>query len=221
MSIEHNIKIMKNAWVQEIIDGLEFIEKNMGEIVIESILKSVKLSKVADTMSAPMLKQIYNYFLKDLRDETIKQLDVFIEASKLYDGNNLDELVEQYRKKYLKHDITAQNLKKKHKNYSEIIDYQIKTFKHRIIETSMMMKVDGANTYEEIIKKTYPDYKTARKEMLKQISFTQKAINLIIKDMSILKIPEMLKRPVIDVLKMGYKHTLDYLLDTCKELYSE
>ncbi|MHA1798220.1 MAG: hypothetical protein ACTSVY_07190 [Candidatus Helarchaeota archaeon] len=221
MSIEHNIKIMKNAWVQEIIDGLEFIEKNMGEIVIESILKSVKLSKVADTMSAPMLKQIYNYFLKDLRDETIKQLDVFIEASKLYDGNNLDELVEQYRKKYLKHDITAQNLKKKHKNYSEIIDYQIKTFKHRIIETSMMMKVDGANTYEEIIKKTYPDYKTARKEMLKQISFTQKAINLIIKDMSILKIPEMLKRPVIDVLKMGYKHTLDYLLDTCKELYFE
>ena len=221
MSIEHNIKIMKNAWVQEIIDGLEFIEKNMGEIVIESILKSVKLSKVADTMSAPMLKQIYNYFLRDLRDETIKQLDVFIEASKLYDGNNLDELVEQYRKKYLKHDITAQNLKKKHKNYSEIIDYQIKTFKHRIIETSMMMKVDGANTYEEIIKKTYPDYKTARKEMLKQISFTQKAINLIIKDMSILKIPEMLKRPVIDVLKMGYKHTLDYLLDTCKELYSE
>lgn len=212
---------MKAAWIKEIVEGLEYIEENMGEIVIESVLKSVKLSKVADTMSAPMLKQIYNIFLKDLRDQTIKQLDVFIQVAKLYDGTNIDALVEENKKQYLKFDITAQNLKKNHKNYQQIIEYQLKTFRHRIKETAIMMKVGECKTYDEIILKTYPDYETSKKELLKQISYTQKAINTIIKDTSILKITEVLKRPVIDVLKMGYKHTLDYLLEMSKQLYSQ
>ena len=219
MNVENNIKLMRAAWTKEIVEGLDYIEENMGDIVIESILKSVKLSKVANSVSGPMLKQIYNMFLKDLRDQTIKQLDVFIEVAKFYDGNNVDALVEQNKKNYLKFDITAQNLKKKHKNYEKIIELQLKTFRHRIIETAAMMKVGVSKTYDEIITKTYTDYDTARKELLKQISYTQKAINMIIRDTSVLKIPELLKRPVIDVLKMGYKHTLEYLLETCEQLY--
>ena len=220
MSVEKNIKLMKASWIKEIVEGLDYIEENMGDIVIESIIKSVKLSKIANTMSAPMLKQIYNIFLKDLRDQTIKQLDVFIDVAKFYDGTNVDALVEEHKKSYLKFDITAQNLKKKHENYDKIIELQLKTFRHRIIETKAMMKVGDSKTYEEIIKKTYPDHNTAKQELMKQIRYTQKAINLIIKDTTVLKIPELLKRPVIDVLKMGYKHTLEYLLETCKQLYS-
>ena len=221
MSIEKNLKLMKDAWTKEISDGLQYIENNMGEVIIESLIKSVKLSKVADTMSGPMLKQVYNIFLNDLETQTIKQLDVFIDAAKEYNGNNLEEVFDLYKKRYLKFDITAQNLKKKHKNYDEIVAFQLQTYRHRIVETANMMKVGESASYEEIIKKTYPDLKTAKKQLFQQIGYTQKAINEIINDMSVLKIPEMLKRPVIDVLKMGYKHTLDYLKETTNELFSE
>jgi len=218
--MEKNLKLMKDAWSKEISDGLQYIEDNMGEVIIESLIKSVKLSKVADTMSGPMLRQVYNIFLNDLESQTIKQLDVFIDAAKEYNGNNLDEIFELYKKRYLKFDITAQNLKKKHKNYDEIVAFQLQTYRHRIVETANMMKVGESTSYEEIIKKTYLDEKTAKKQLFKQIGYTQKAINLIIQDMSVLKIPEMIKRPVIDVLKMGYKHTLEYLKGTTQDLYS-
>ncbi len=95
MSIEKNLKLMKDAWIKEISDGLSYIEDNMGEVIIESLLKSVKLSKVADTMSGPMLKQVYNIFLNDLETQTIKQLEVFIEAAKNYHGTNLDEMFDE------------------------------------------------------------------------------------------------------------------------------
>jgi len=218
--MEKNLKLMKDAWSKEISDGLQYIEDNMGEVIIESLIKSVKLSKVADTMSGPMLRQVYNIFLNDLESQTIKQLDVFIDAAKEYNGNNLDEIFELYKKRYLKFDITAQNLKKKHKNYDEIVAFQLQTYRHRIVETANMMKVGESTSYEEIIKKTYLDEKTAKKQLFKQIGYTQKAINLIIQDMSVFKIPEMIKRPVIDVLKMGYKHTLEYLKGTTQDLYS-
>ena len=211
---------MKDAWIKEINDGLKYINDNMGEVILESLLKSVKISRVADTMSGPMLKQVYNIFLNDLESQTIKQLDVFIDAAREYDGNNLEVIFEEHKKRYLKFDITAQNLKKKHKNYDDIITFQLQTYRHRIVETANMMKVGESTSYEEIIKKTYPDEKIAKKQLFKQIGYTQKAINLIIQDMSVLKIPEMLKRPVIDVLKMGYKHTLEYLKETTKDLYT-
>ncbi len=211
---------MKSAWVREIIFGLENVEKGMSDVVIESILRSQKLKKVAQPLSSPVIKQIYDTFLKDLKAKTIKQIDIVIRAALEYDSSNIDELMEKYRDKYLRFDITAQNLKTKHKNYDEIIEYQLKTFRHRVVETHQMMKIPDANTYGDIIKGTYPEFKHAKKELFKQVRYTQRAINLIIKDISILKVPEVLKTPVINVLKMGYKTTLKYLTDTCELIYN-
>ncbi|MHC1591287.1 MAG: hypothetical protein ACXQS8_04330, partial [Candidatus Helarchaeales archaeon] len=157
----HNLQLMKSAWVHEVINGISNIEKDMGDVVIESILRSQKLKKVAQPLSGPVIKQIYDTFLKDLKEKTIKQMDVFIKAALELDSSNIDELVEKYGDKYLKLDITAQNLKKKHANYQKIIEYQLKTFRHRILETNQMMKIPNANSYEDIIKGTYPDLKTA------------------------------------------------------------
>lgn len=217
---ENNLKLMKLAWVEELIKGLGNIEQDMGDVIIKSILRSQKLKRVAQPLSGPVIKQIYNIFLKDLKDKTIKQLDVFIQAAREMDTTNLEELVDKYRKDYLKLDMAAQNLSKKHRNYDQIIDYQIQTFKHRILETRDMMQIPDAKSYDEILKGTYPTYKKARRELFKQIGYTQKAINVIISDMSILKIPEILKHPVINVLKMGYKNTLEYLTNICKDLYN-
>ncbi|NVM00947.1 MAG: hypothetical protein HWN67_01305 [Candidatus Helarchaeota archaeon] len=218
--IKRNIKLLKIGWIKEVYDGLEYIEENMSGVLIKGILK--KLQNVVDNISHGLIKKIYDLFLADLRDKTIKQIDVFTKCAKLYDGSNLDDLLEKYTKEYLKYDLTYKSCVKKHQNFKELESYQINTFKHRIVQTNKMMACDGqASSDKDIVREIYKDYDTAKRELYKQIGYTQKAINLIFKDDSILKVNPIIKRPVLDVLRMGYEYALNHLIENLKDTFNK
>ncbi len=218
--IDRNLLLLKAAWVKEVYDGLDYIEGNMSGVLIKGILK--KLQNVVDDISHGLIKKIYDLFLADLRDKTIKQIDVFIKCAKLYDGSNLDELMEKYTKEYLKYDLTYKSCMKKHQKFKDLENFQINTFKHRIIQTNKMMACNGcANSDKDIVREIYKDYDTAKRELYKQIGYTQKSINLIFSDDSILKVNPIIKRPVLDVLRMGYEYAVNHLISNLKEIFNK
>ncbi|MHA1298834.1 MAG: hypothetical protein ACTSO9_05260 [Candidatus Helarchaeota archaeon] len=218
--IDRNLRILKAVWVQEVHDGLNYIEEHMGDVLVKGILK--KLKKAVDPVSSGLIKKIYNIFLADLREKTIKQIDIFIKCAKLYDGSNLEDLLSKHTKDYLKFDLTYKSCNKKHKNFEKIKNCQIGTFRHRIIKTYEMMLCNGnATSDKEIIKNTYRDYNTSKKELYKQLEYTRRAINLIFDDDDILKVNPVIRRPVLDVLRMGYEYAVKHLIENLKEIYGK
>ena len=113
-------------------------------------------------------------------------------------------------------------IKSEFPNFKELKRFQINTFKHRIVQTNKMMACDGyANSDKDIVQEVYKDYSTAKKELYKQIGYTQKSINLIFADDSILKVNPIIKRPVLDVLRMGYEYAVNHLISNLKEIFEK
>ncbi|MHA1379634.1 MAG: hypothetical protein ACTSRG_14770 [Candidatus Helarchaeota archaeon] len=218
--IDRNLEILRKQWIREVYEGLDYIEEHMGDVLVKGILS--KLKKAADQVSTSLVKKIYNMFLADLREKTIKQIDVFIKCAKLYDGTNLEQLMNEYTKEYLKFDLTYKSCNKKHKNFDKIKECQIGTLRHRICVTHKMMLCNGsAASDKDIIRNSYPDYITAKKHLYKQLNFTRKAINIIFEDDDILKVNSIIRRPVLDVLRMGYEYAVDHLISNLKDIYGK
>lgn len=218
--IDRNLEILREGWIKELYDGVDYIEKNMSSVLIKGILK--KLEKVTENISAGVIKKIYDIFLADLKEKTVKQIDIIIQCAKLYDRTNLNDLMEKYTKDYLKFDLTCKSCSKSHQNFKQLENFQVSTFRHRIVQTNELMLCDGGiKTDTDIIRETYKDYDIAKKELFKQIGYTRKAINLLFEDDSILKVNPVIKRPVLDVLRMGYEYALNHLISTCKEIFNK
>ncbi len=200
--LDRNYNIVKSRMITHMKSSLEF-----GKELIDSELNA----GVLDFIVKPIVKSFYEIWVKnDVKNGTLSQINTVLDAAAelVREGNNqetFDGIVEREFPKYLKADQTYRNCKKDHKNYKRLEENTKQTFVNYLKRLSIMLSVnEDLENYEEIYKIAFKTEENARNHLLKQLEFTEKGIEVVEEDPSILSIP-IGKRIAIDMIRKGFE----------------
>ncbi|TXT61403.1 MAG: hypothetical protein BAJALOKI2v1_30021 [Promethearchaeota archaeon] len=215
--IERNCKIVKEKMVEQMELALEF-----GRELVETELDAGLLNFIVK----PVVKTFYDYWSEnDAREGTMEQIEVTLECGKilLNNGaaeNSFDNVVEKYFPEYLAGDQASRQCKKSHKNYERLKELTKETFISQIKEVLLLLQVEkDVDTYEDLCRETFDSKQEAYNALVRQLNYTEKAIEIIEKDPSILKIPTG-KKIIIKALRKGFEATKKELMENLEETYN-
>lgn len=218
---------------------MNYLERNYHIVearMIEQMESSFSLGrKLIDTefdtgilnfIVKPVVKTFYDYWTRnDARFGTLKQIRVTLEAGKQLLLNNtsveiLNSIIEESFPKYLKADQTTHQCKTSHKNYDRLVDIARSTYINYVEQVINFLKVEGdVNDYGDLCRLAFSDKENARKNLIKQLNYTDEAISLIEEDPSILSIP-IGKKIIVKALRRGFEETKKDFLKSLDETYN-
>ena len=192
----------------------------------KSLIDSELNTGLLDIIIKPIIKTFYNYWSNnDAKQGTLEQISLTLGCGKKLASNGLDSsitletLVDENFPKYFKSDQLSRYCYASHKNFKEIKQIVKDTFHHRIKESVMLFKVqDNVSSYDDLVKAAFADKEEARATLVKQLDFTDNAIEIIEKDTSILKLPTG-KKLLIKTLRKGFNETRQNLESNIDNIY--
>ena len=161
----------------------------------------------------PVIKTFYDYWAKhEAKSGTLKQIEITLDAGRelLLNGNtdqSFNKLIEDNFPKYFKNDQTYRVTNKGHKNYEKLKNIAKKTFVNYMKEVIKFLTVeDDVNDYGDLCRVAFNTKELAEENLMRQLKFTEEAINIIEEDLSILKLP-VGKRILVKALRRGFELT--------------
>lgn len=215
--LERNSKIIEEKMIEQMELALEF-----GRELVESELDAGLLNFIIK----PVVKTFYDYWCEnDAREGTMEQIEVTLECGKKLLNNGaadgkFDKVVEEHFPEYLAGDQASRQCKKSHKNYPRLKELTKETFISQIKEVLMLLKVEeDVDTYEDLCRETFNSKQDAYNALVRQLDYTEKAIEIIEKDPSILKVPTG-KKIIIKALRKGFEATKRELMEDLEETFN-
>ena len=200
--IDRNIEIIKARMIHQMEQS--FI---LGRKLIDTELDTGMLNFVVK----PLVKTFYDYWSQhDARSGTLKQIHVTLDAGKeiVLKGDSEDHFQEVFHKtlpEYLKGDQTYRQCSKRHKNYGRLKEVAKNTYLNYLKEVVMLLKVEEeADDYGDLCSHAFKTKEEAKKILLSQLEYTDKAISIVEEDSSILNVP-FGKKIILKTLRKGFE----------------
>lgn len=219
---------------------MDYLERNyhlVEQRMIEQMEKSIALGrKLIDTeldtgilnfFIRPIVKAFYDYWgSRDVRSGTLKQIELTLNSGKelLMIGNsqeNFDNIINKSLQSYLKADQTTRQCNKDHKNYERIIQIAKETFINYLSEVVVLLNVkEEVKDYGGLCRSAFNPKKVAERNLLNQLNFTDRGIQIVEEDLSILKVP-VGRKIILKALRRGFEITKKELIKALNDTYNE
>ncbi len=201
--------------------------------MIEQMENSITLGrKIIDTeldtgflnfIIKPVIKTFYDWWAQnEARVGTLEQIKVTLDSGKvlLLNGES-DQIVDDNFQKYLAGDQTSRQCSHSHKNYERLKQVVKETFINYLKQVVKLLEVnDDLDDYGDLCRAAFKTKELAEENLMKQLSFTEKAIKIIEKDPSILKIP-IGKKILIKALRKGFEQTKIEFKNALEDTYNQ
>lgn len=203
--------------------------------MVEQMEHSLKLGrKLIDTeldtgmlnfVVKPIIKAFYDYWSQhDARSGTLKQIQVTLNAGKeiVLKGGSEDlflEVLDKTFAEYLRGDQTHRQCSKRHKNYGRMKEVARDTYLNYLKQVVLLLQVeDEIDEYGDLCTHAFETKDKAKKILLNQLEFTNKAIKIVEEDPSILNIP-LGKKVILKALRKGFEESKREFMVAIDETY--
>jgi len=174
----------------------------------------------------PIVKSFYDYWAQhDARDGTLKQINLTLDAGKklLLKGNSNDvfnEILNESVPKYLEADQTTRQCSRQHKNYEKLKHVSKETFINYLKEVVKLLGItDEVDNYGDLCRIAFPSKEIAKKNLMKQLDFTDQGVKIVENDPSILKLP-VGRKIIVKALRKGFDQTREEFIKALNETYN-
>ncbi|TFG07524.1 MAG: hypothetical protein EU539_04680 [Promethearchaeota archaeon] len=215
--LERNYQIIREKMIEEMELALEF-----GKQLVESELDA----GILDFVIKPIIKSFYSYWsAHDAKVGTLEQIRVTMDCAKrlVVNGNTQEKFSKEIEENfpiYLENDQTFKQCKKNHKNFEKLIEVNKEAFITQVQDAVYLLKTDDdIKDYDELIRAAFKTKAQAFESLMRQLEFNDRAIKIVEKDKSILKIPTG-KHIIVKVLRKGFIQTKEYLLERLDNIYN-
>ena len=216
--IERNYHIIELRMIEQMEHSIE-----LGRQLIETELDTGLLNFIVK----PIVKTFYDFWAKnDARSGTLKQIKITLDSGKelLLNGNleqNLDKIVEENFPKYFEADQTHTQCSKTHQNYERIKQVAKETFMNYLKEVIKLLEVkDDVENYGDLCRVAFPSREIAEENLMRQLDCTEKGIEIVEEDLSILKIP-LGRKIIVKALRRGLELTKKEFIDALNDTYNQ
>ena len=219
---------------------MDYLERNyhlIKERMIEQMEKSIELGrKLIDTeldtgllnfIIKPIVKTFYDYWSKnDARSGTLKQIKVTLDSGKqfLLNGKteeSFDKIIDENFPKYLEADQTSRQCSPSHKNYERLSQVAKKTFMNYLKEVVRLLEVDDdVDNYGDLCRVAFPSKEIAEQNLMEQLEYTDKGIQIVEEEIGILKIP-MGRKIIVKALRRGFELTKEDFIKALNDTYNK
>lgn len=205
--------------------------------MIEQMEKSLELGrKLIDTeldtgflnfIVRPIVKTFYDYWAKnEARSGTLKQINVTLDSGKqlLLNGKteeSFEKIIEKNFPNYLKADQTSRQCSSSHRNYERLSQVAKKTFINYLKEVVRLLEVDDeVDNYGDLCRVAFPSKEIAEQNLIKQLEYTNKGIQIVEEDLGILKLP-MGRKIIVKALRRGFELTKEDFIKGLNDTYDK
>ena len=175
----------------------------------------------------PIVKSFYDHWAQnEVRGNTPKQikltLDVGVEFLKKGALEEVfDKIIDENLPKYLNADQTYRQCSKDHKNYEKLIQVARGTFINYLKEVVKLLGVkNDVEDYGDLCRTAFTSKEIAEQNLMKQLDFTNRGIQIVEKDPSILKIP-IGRKIIVKTLRKGFDQTKAEFIKSLNETYNQ
>ena len=200
--VDRNLEIIRERMVNQMEQSFE-----LGRTLIDTELDTGMLNFVVK----PLVKTFYDYWSQhDARSGTLKQIQVTLNAGReiVLRGDSVDVFQEVFNEtfsEYLKGDQTYRQCSKRHRNFERLKEVARKTYLNYLKEVVSLLKVkEDVNDYGDLCTQAFKTKEEAKKVLLNQLEFTDKAISIVEEDLSILNIP-FGRKIILKTLRKGFE----------------
>ncbi len=216
--IERNYHIIEQRMIEQMEHSIE-----LGRQLIETELDTGLLNFIVK----PIVKTFYDFWAKnDARSGTLKQIKITLDSGKklLLNGNleqNLDKIVEENFPKFFEADQTHTQCSKTHQNYERIKQVAKETFMNYLKEVIKLLEVkDDVENYGDLCRVAFPSREIAKENLMRQLDCTEKGIEIVEEDLSILKIP-LGRKIIVKALRRGLELTKKEFINALNDTYNQ
>jgi len=214
--IQRNYQLVQERMIEQMEESLKF-----GRKLIDSELDAGWFNFVVK----PIIKAFYDYWTEhEAKVGTLKQINIALESGKelLLNGNSeegLKKIVEKNFPKFLKYDQTTYQCDKTHKNFPQLEEITRNTFINYVKKVVKFLQVEEeVDDYGDLCRSAFENKDFAKKNLMKQLEYTDQSISLIEKDLSILSVP-VGKKIIIKALRKGFEETKKEFIKAINETY--
>lgn len=200
---QKNAEIIKKYMTNEI----KGVLKNTGNFIRENL---------------PTLEMGYQLIVGPAEEErSFCQMELILECAKKLapDYSNLEEVIENNFKEYMKNDNLGFNIRKRHKNYNETSEIIKDMFRNHVISIYELLKGEG-ETYDDLTLSVSPNYEDGLKYVQNEIELSNKASEIVRKDRGIINAPGMFRYDIM----MGILNLVEYgnkrLMEELNRIYN-
>ncbi|MHA1301268.1 MAG: hypothetical protein ACTSO9_17740 [Candidatus Helarchaeota archaeon] len=200
-------KFQKNA---------EIIRKYMAKEV-KGILKNTG-KFIRENM--PTLEAGYQLLVGPQEEERSRaQIELILKCAREYlENSNLDELIENNFKQYMKNDTLGYNMRRRHKRSQEAMDLLKSMFKTQVESFSELLTGEG-ETYDELTLSVSPTYEKGLIGVEKIIEFSNKIVKIIKEDRGIIAAPGVVRYDIMLAVVNLVEYTNKRLMEELNRIY--
>ncbi|MFX1278538.1 MAG: hypothetical protein ACFFA3_03925 [Promethearchaeota archaeon] len=218
-NLERNYRILEKKMIEQM-----DISLNYGKNLIDSELDT----GIFNVLVKPVVKSFYKYWSdKDARVGTREQIKLTLNSAReLITNGQLSE--EQVNKvinknfpKYLENDQTDRQCKKNHRNYKTLREVTKKCFITQVEESILFLKVtDNVNDYTALSRAAFKTKEKAYQALKRQLDYNDEGIAIVEKDDTILNVPKVAKKIILNILRKGFELTKLQLIEELDEIFN-
>ena len=217
--IERNYKILEKRMIEQM-----DISLNYGKNLIDSELQA----GIFNVLVKPVVKSFYKYWSdKDARVGTREQIKLALNSAKELVSNgtlseeNFDRIITRNFPKYLENDQTDRQCKKNHRNYNTLKEVAKKTFVIQVEESILFLKVtEDIKDYAGLSRAAFKTKEKAYQALIRQLDYNEEGIIVVEKDDTILKVPNLAKKTILNILRKGFELTKTQLIDELDDIFN-
>lgn len=151
-----------------------------------------------------------------------EQMDLILECCKKLstDHSNLEEIIEENYKNYLKNDNLYFNMRKRHKRSQDAADLIKEIFKNHLIGIARVLRGEG-ETYDELSRSINPTYEIGLKYIEKEVELTNRIAQLIREDRGIINAPGVVRYDIMQAVINLLEYSVNQMMDELKRIYNK
>lgn len=180
---------------------------------------------ILNFVAKPVIKAFYDYWVKhDVKSNTLKQIQVTLESGKelILNGNSealYNRLLEENFPLFLEADQTTHQCNRNHKNFERLLEITKDTFANYLSKVREFLKVEeDVLDYGELCRLAFKTKDQAKETLIKQLEYTEKSIQIIEEDPSILSL-SVGRRIIVKALRKGFEATKKEFFQSINETY--
>ncbi|MBI2061457.1 MAG: hypothetical protein HYT87_17090 [Nitrospirae bacterium] len=203
-------QIIMDDFDRELNESFKYLEGKLGDVFGGPLGRIVR--KVAD--------ELFGWFVKMGGTERGRRsFEMILDEAQRFNGKNVDDIIEKSMEAYLKLNELFLRADRNHESLDKLKALLHEEYEARLKIYGPLMGAT-ADSYGELVRKTFPDRKVLDKLMKDQFDATEKVLDLIANENGLMRIPTLVRKPVLKVVRSSYALMRERIEKGTDKIYS-